>query len=165
MKPPTIPLEKITALTPVYRLVVPQEYEDYNGHMNIRWYLGIFDDAGLELYAELGLLPDALLARGCTTFDLEHHLHYLDEVLVGDQIAVYVRMVGRSAKRMHYTMLLVNETRGRLASIFECINTFVDLHTRRTTPYPDDIAAKLDALLQAQQGLDWSAPVCGVMNA
>lgn len=164
-RPPAVPLEKIMALMSVYRLTIPPEYEDYNGHVNIRWYMAIFDDAGYPLYDYLGLTPDYLKAHGYGGFDLEHHLHYLNELLVGDRIVVYLRMLARSAKRMHYLMYLVNETRGVLAATFECVNSFADLKVRRTAPYPPDIAAKIDELVAAHTALDWASPVSGVMSA
>ena len=44
MKPTSIPLEKILALEPVcLRLTVPESYRDQNEHMNMRWYVAIFD--------------------------------------------------------------------------------------------------------------------------
>jgi acyl-CoA thioester hydrolase len=164
-KPPAVALAKITALKHVYTLTIPPDYQDYNGHMNIRWYMVIFDDAGYPLYDELGLTPDYLKANGVGGFDLEHHLHYLNEVHVGDTIAVYVRLLARTVKRMHYLMFMVNQTRGSLASIFECVNSFADLNVRRTAPYPPEIAAKIDTLVAADSALDWPAPVSGVMQA
>ena len=62
-------------------------------------------------------------------------------------------------------LFMVNETRGTLASIFECVNSFADLTVRRTAPYPDEIAARIDTLLAKHRALDWAAPVCGVMSA
>jgi acyl-CoA thioester hydrolase len=165
MKPPAIPLEKITALTPLYRLTIPPEYQDENGHMNVRWYLHVFDEAGYPLVAEMGLTPEFHQQHQTGGYDLEHHIHYLKEVHIGDTIAVYARLIARSAKRIHYLMFMVNETRGTLASIFECVNSFADLKVRQTAPYPPEIAAKIDAMLSHDQGLDWDAPVCGVINA
>jgi acyl-CoA thioester hydrolase len=165
MKPPAIPLKKITALEPVYRITIPPSYEDENGHMNIRWYLAVFDDAGYPFVSSLGLTPEFHQRHDTGGFDLEHHIHYLNEVLIGDVVAVYVRLIGRSAKRIHYMMFLVNETRGALASIFECVNSFADLTIRRTAPYPAEISANIDAILAQHRALDWEAPVCGVMNA
>ena len=47
MKPPQISLEKILALEPAcLRMIVPEAYRDENGHMNVRWYAVIFDEAG-----------------------------------------------------------------------------------------------------------------------
>lgn len=165
MKPPAISLEKITALPLVYRVTIPPEYEDENGHMNIRWYLAVFDDAGYPFAASLGITPEYHRQHRTGGFDLEHHIHYLREVMIGDTVAVYIRLVGQTPKRIHYLMFMVNETRGTLASIFECINSFADMTVRRTTPYPPEIAARLEALLAQHQALDWESPVCGVMRA
>jgi len=165
MKLPPISLDDVTALMPLYRATIPPEYSDENRHMNVRWYLHLFDEAGYPLVAGLGLSPEFLKQNGTGGFDLEHHIHYLNEVLIGDDIAIYGRLVGRSAKRIHYMMFMVNETRSKLAAVFECVNSFADLTVRRTAPYPPEISQKIDALLAEHQALAWAAPVCGVMSA
>lgn len=165
MKPPTIPLEKITALKPLYQITVPESFLDENGHMNMRFYLHVFDDAGYAFVEQFGLTPEYHQQQHTGGFDLEHHIHYLREVRAGDVMTVYARLVARSAKRIHYLMFFVNETRGTLASIFECVNSFADMTERRTAPYPAEIAAKIDALLAQDQALDWDAPICGIMSA
>ncbi len=166
MKPTKVPVESIRELEPVcLRITVPEEYRDENGHMNMRWYLAIFDDAGYPMQERLGLSQEYHAAHGTGGFDLEHHIHYLKEVLPGDVVAVYARLLQRTEKRVHYLMFLVNETRGTLASIFECVNSFADMRARRTAPYPPEIAARIDEVIAAHAKLDWAAPVCGVMGA
>lgn len=165
MKPHPVALDDIVALDSPYRLVIPPEYEDENGHVNMRWYLAIYDDAGYPLAARLGLTPEFHKQHGTGGYDLEHHIHYLSEVMVGDTIAVYTRLLDRSAKRIHYMMFMVNETRGTLASIFECVNSFADLTVRRTAPYPDEISQRIDAVLAEHSQLPWDAPECGVMHS
>jgi hypothetical protein len=50
MKPPALALERILALQPPsLRIVVPESWADCNGHMNMRWYVALFDDVGDEL--------------------------------------------------------------------------------------------------------------------
>lgn len=164
MKPPEIPLEKITALAPIYEMVIPPEYRDENGHMNVRWYMAIFDDAGYPMAKQVGISWEYHQAHGTGGFDLEHHIHYLREVHIGDRVVVYPRFVARSAKRMHYLLFMVNHSRGTLAAIFECINSFADLTQRRTAPFPLPIAEKLDAFIAQHNALDWDAPICGVMR-
>ena len=75
------------------------------------------------------------------------------------------RLVARSAKRLHYLMFLVNESHGKLAAIFECMNAFTDLSIRRTAPFPTEIAGKIDAWLARDTALDWPAPGSGAMQA
>lgn len=166
MKPPALSLDAVTALPLVYRQTVPPEYEDHNGHMNVRWYLTLFDDAGDQMVADLfGITIAYHRAHGTGGFDLEHHLHYLREVHIRDTVAVYTRIVARSPKRLHYLLLMVNETRQTLAATLEVVNSFADLTQRRTAPFPPEIAARIDALLAEHTALDWEPPVCGVMSA
>jgi len=166
MKPPQIPLEKITALgPPCLRMAIPDAWRDDNGHMNVRWYIAIFDDASDVLHADLGLTPAYHREHGSGTFDLEHHVQFLSEVMPGEQAAVYVRYVSQSAKRLHYVMFLVNETRGRLAATLECLNAFADLSVRRTAPWPPEAAARIAARVEASARLDWPAPLCGAIRS
>ncbi len=46
MRPPAISLDQLAPLPVVYRAVIPPAYEDRNGHMNVRWYLALYDEAG-----------------------------------------------------------------------------------------------------------------------
>jgi acyl-CoA thioester hydrolase len=133
--------------------------------MNMRWYIAIFDDAGDDLHERAGLTPEFHREHTTGTVDLEHHTHFLNEVMPGDTVAVYARVVARSVKRLHYLMFLVNETEGKLAAIFECMNAFADLTIRKTAPFPPVIAAKIDAWLERDLRLDWPAPVSGSMQA
>jgi acyl-CoA thioester hydrolase len=166
MKPPAVAVESILALQPPsLRLTVPDSWADSNGHMNMRWYVAVFDDAGDELHERVGLTPEFHRRNQTGTVDLEHHTHFLREVMPGDGIAVYSRLVGRSAKRLHYLMFLVNETKGNLAAIFECMNAFADLKIRRTAPFPPEILSRIDAWLERDTKLDWPPPVSGAMQA
>lgn len=137
-------------------MTVPPDYSDSNGHMNMRWYVAIFDDAGDALHARLGIHAG--------TVDLEHHTWFVNEVLPGDEITVYVRLVAFSPKRVQYVMFMLDETRGRLAAIFECMNAFVDLTIRKTAPFPSEIAARIGELLALHAALDWKAPASGAMG-
>jgi acyl-CoA thioester hydrolase len=166
MRPAPIPLEAILALEPVcLHTVVPEAYRDSNGHMNVRWYMALFDDASDFLHEWMGLTPAYHERHHTGTFDLEHHIQYVSEVLPGEEVSVNLRFVGWSPKRLHYVMFLVNRTRNKLASTLECINAFADLGSRKTAPWPPDAAAKIAAATAAHQNLDWPAPVCGVMSA
>lgn len=165
MRPKPIAVEEVRQTLYVYRTTVPSEYEDSNGHMNVRYYMAIFDEAGYPMIDAFGITPEYLEAHGEGGFDLEHHLNYLNEVRVGDEVSVYVRVVGFTPKRTHYLMFMVNETRGNVAAIFECINSYADLRLRKTTPYPAHVAEKIQFYLHQHQALSWDAPVCEVMSA
>jgi acyl-CoA thioester hydrolase len=163
MHPPAISLDQVANLPEIYRTTIPPAYEDRNGHMNIRWYLVIYDEAGDVMYPMLGLTDAYFAASGMGGFDLEHHIWYLSEVGVGDTVAIRLRMLARGAKLCHYMMFMVNETRGRLASMFECVHAHADLRARRTAAFPDQAVAAIDGLIADQATLGWPAPISGAM--
>ncbi len=165
MKPPLIASEQIQELAPCYRTLARPEWADRNDHVNMRHFVAIFDDAGDEFYNTVGLSDADHRRRQSGTMDLEHHTHFIREVHVGDRLVVYMRIVGVSPKRFHYLMFLWNETSGQLASIFECVNSFVDLTIRKSALWPDEVRTALESLREKHAALDWPAPVCGAMSA
>jgi acyl-CoA thioester hydrolase len=162
MRLPSIALNQLAPLPLVYRATIPAIYQDRNGHMNVRWYLALFDEAGDEMYPLLGLTADYFATSGMGGFDLEHHLWYAAEVHVGDTVAFRVRFIARRAKLMHYLLFMVNETRGVLASVFECVHAHADLRIHRTAPFPAHVADKIDTLVEAHRTLGWPAPASGM---
>jgi len=164
MRPPAISLDQLSSLPVVYRTVIPPPYEDRNGHMNVRWYLALYDLAGDALYPMLGLSEDYLATSGMGGFDLEHHIWYAAEVRVGETVVIRVRMLARSAKLLHYLMFMINESRGVVSSIFECVHSHADLSARRTAPFPPHVSATIDGWIEKHNALDWPAPVSGSMG-
>ena len=165
MKPPKIALDEIKELgEPCFRATIPPEWADNNGHMNIRWYLVLLDDAGDIQHEQHGHGLDYHRAHNTGTMDLEQHINYVSEVMPGEQIAIYSRAFAVSPKRYHYLMFLVNESIGKLSAIFECMNAFVDLSIRKTAPWPPEALAIKQALVEKHSQLSWSAPVSGSMR-
>mgnify|MGYP000085033879 CR=1 FL=1 len=66
--------------------VVPPEWQDLNGHVNVRHYLELYDAASWPMLAALGVDERLFLEQRQGLFDLEHHLWYLDELHVGDTL-------------------------------------------------------------------------------
>ncbi len=159
-----ISFDQVASLPVIYQATIPPEFEDRNGHMNVRWYLKVYDDAGDALYPMFGLTPEYLTASGMGGFDLEHHLWYLSELLIGEAVSVRVRFLGRNEKLLHYSLFLVNESRKVVASVFECVHAHADLSTRRTAPFPSFAVAKIDAFIAEHRLLAWPAPTSGSMG-
>ncbi len=160
--PPTV--EQVRTLPRYFERRVPEEHLDQNGHMNIRHYLGLYDDAGFSFFASIGIDLSYFTERRLGIFDLEHHLWYLDECHVGDAVAVHGRLVARSPKRLHGVWFLINETRGTLSNVFEWVSSHADLAQRRTAPFPDELAATLDAIIAEHAKLPWAVPMSGVIQ-
>lgn len=144
--------------------VVPPEFIDENGHMNIGRYLEL-GAVGLweRCKTDLGMPAGYVLDRGLSNFTAEHHLRYLAEILEGEQVTAHVRLVARSAKALHSVSLIVNQTQQQLACVMETTLVHIDMGTRRPVPFPDDVAPLIDAGLKSDD-LEWPAPLTGSMG-
>lgn len=158
-------LRDLDDLPPLLERTVPAEWEDLNGHVNVRHYLALYDQAGWPLMSSLGVDERHFREERRGFFDLEHHIWYLAEMHVGDAVTVHARFLARSAKRFHGAMFIANRSRQSVASAFEYVSTAADLEARRSAPLPADVAAKLDELIAAHSRLTWPALLCGSISA
>ncbi len=163
-RPDAFPTPAQVHLLPCYaRTTIGPEHLDAMGHMNIRWYMALYDEAAWAFFAAFGMDEAYFHEYHGGGFALEHHIRYLAEVLPGDDVAVHVRLLGFSAKRIHFMGFMVNETQARLASTLEALGAHADTRLRRVSPFPPVIAERLAALLADHSTLDWEAPTFGVV--
>lgn len=157
-------VEQVRALPLLLRRTVPASDGDLNGHMNIRAYIATHDAASWRWMDSLGMSEETFERDRRGLFDLEHHLHYVGEVLVGHEVAVHARLIARSETRMHGLFFLLDETAGRLANTFEWVAISMDLDARRPAPFADAVAAAIDAQIREHGALSWAPPLCGVIS-
>ncbi len=155
---------EVLALPAAPRLTVPESQGDGNGHLNVRHYLATFDDAEWVLFDEFDAGTAASTAGVGGMFALEQLLTYRREVLVGEEVAVHLRLHERSAKLLHLVSYLVNHTREEVAASMEALEGYVDYSTRRLSPFPEPAGTRLDAIIAANASLPWSPVLSGAMQ-
>lgn len=153
-----IPLEKVEALPFHIRATIPDEYLDVFGHMNIQYYIKLFNDSIFAMCTDFGMDMAYFQQSHLGMFAVEQHIKYLREVRVGDTIATYSRFFARSDKRLHFMHFMVNETQQTLASTVEILALHVDRVERKSATFPEAIAAQVDERLIEHNALDWDAP-------
>lgn len=127
-------------------MAVKPEYIDANGHMNVGYYNVIFDQALDELLKPLGLDWSYMERTGFSTFALETHVCYLQEVVEGDVLRFTFRLLGHDAKRVHCFLEMHHAEKGYLAATSEQMLLNIDMATRKSAPFPPDYQALLAKL-------------------
>lgn len=159
---PTV--DDLDALGTALTLVAPPDYEDENGHVNVGHYYRLHMQGGDAAFAAYGFDDDYRERTGHSVFSAEHHITFLDESLVGDELSVHLRVLGVGSKALHAQTILVNRSRGTVANTVESLELHVDLTTRRTTPMPPDLVARLEAVCAEHSALPWSLPLAGPLG-
>ena len=142
---------------------IPAAFEDLNGHLNIRHYLGIASEGLDESLTEVGI-PTDWRSTGRAVFSAEHHLTYFNELRTGDQVSVRVRLVGRSERAVHVLVYLVDEGRQQVSYLMEEVFLCIDMEARKTTPWSEDTAARIDARIAEHKELDLEEHLSGSMS-
>ncbi|MCP5097866.1 MAG: thioesterase [Chloroflexi bacterium] len=160
-----INLNYVEQLPLFVRQSIPEAYLDAMGHMNVRHYIGLFDDTTWHFFTSFGMNEAYYSETNSGAFALEQHIRYFAEVHVGETVGIRSRILNRTLKRIHFMHFMINETTQKLAATVEVVGSHASLEHRRTSPFPPHLAANIDAILEDNKTLEWDAPVCGVMNA
>ena len=142
-----------------YRDVVRPEWIDHNRHMNMGYYLLVFDFATDEWLSYVGLDQAHRDAHGVTTFCLEAHITYHREVRDGDPLRFTTRLLDHDAKRIHYFHEMHHAAEGYLAATNELMTLHVSRQTRRGAPMALAIREHLARIQAAHAGLPRPAQV------
>lgn len=139
----------------VHRSAVRPDWIDYNGHMNVAFYLLAFDQALDALFDAIGLTQPYRKRHRVSTFALEVHLCYLREVHLKDPLRFEVQMLDLDEKRFHLLILMIDDRADELCATAEWISAHMDMATRRMAPFRPDLKARLEEILAAHRKMPW----------
>lgn len=131
---------------------IQKDWIDYNGHMNMAYYIVLFDRCADEAYELLGLGPDYVTRRRHSTFTAEFHVCYLRELHLGDRVTCTFQLLDHDEKRFHIYQEL-RHVEGWLAATGETLALHVDMSGPKVAPFPPDIVAKLESMQTAHRAL------------
>jgi acyl-CoA thioester hydrolase len=133
-----------TASLPPPLAVVRPDWVDNNGHMNMGFYMVVFDIATDQLWPSLGL-GAPFRARNLGTFAAEAWVNYVREVHEGMPLSCTNEVLGYDSKRLLAVHRMHHATEGWLAAENEVLYLCVDLGVRRVTTWPEDVLARFAA--------------------
>jgi acyl-CoA thioester hydrolase len=147
-----------------HRAVVRPEWIDWNGHMNLAYYVTVFDQASGTFTRRLGLGAPYREAGWGQTFVLETHITYDREAHEGDPLRVTTLLVDRDAKRMHMYMEMFHAEKGYLISTSERVGIHIDQRTRKSSPYHPLVRQRIDQVFEVHRQAPRPANVGRVMG-
>ncbi|MBV8189347.1 MAG: thioesterase family protein [Alphaproteobacteria bacterium] len=155
MKSPPYPLIELDLSAPLdrHRATVLPEWIDWNGHMNVGFYVVAFDKATDTLCEQFGCSWDYTRLEIGMTFVLEAHVTYEQEVKQGDPLRITTQILDHDAKRLHYMHAMYHATEGYLAATNELMLMNIDYPSRRSAPWPGFAMERIEKLAAAHAGL------------
>jgi acyl-CoA thioester hydrolase len=120
---------------------------DHLGHMNVKSYTGMFDQAAFHLQHILGLSPKCLLESGETAADAQHTVRFIKEQLAGSLIVIDGALTKIGTKSFTCTYRIHHIETGDLAATTEIVSVDFSLETRASREIPPALRARLEPRL------------------
>ncbi len=132
-------------MIPDFRQDIRAEWIDYNGHLSEAYYVLVFGFATDALMDLAGLDDDYRRDSRCSLYTVEARVRYLREVRQQDAVTVQTRLTEVGAKKVLVSHeMCVADT---VVATEDLVALHVDVERNETTPFPDAVRARLQALL------------------
>lgn len=127
--------------TLTYKGTVMPWHCDHMGHMNVMHYVGKFDEATWNFFADLGLTSDYFRDSDCGMAAVQQNITYKRELLEGDAVEVRTRLLELRERVVKFEHEMIRRADGETAAICELTGVHLDRRARKAVPFPAEFLA------------------------
>ena len=129
-----------------------KEWIDYNNHMNVSYYLLIFDKFGADVLNDIFKMGEhSAKTTGKSTMIVESNIAYNQELKIDDVVDVNLVYFDHDKKRLQYKMEMIHQKKKFLASTIEVLALYVDLNTRKVSEFESEKVSIMDDFIKKNQ--------------
>ena len=127
---------------------VIKEWTDYNGHLNVAYYIRIFDIAADIMLDNFKMGGESAKRDKKSTFVVEMHIHYNQEVKLGEEVETHLTYIDHDKKRIYYKLSMFHKEKKYLAATNEVLSLYVDLNQRKVVEFDPDRVKIMDDFIK-----------------
>ena len=127
---------------------IKKEWTDYNGHMNMSYYILIFDNAAEVMLTKFKMGGDSAQNDKKSTFAVETHTTYNQEVKLGEEVEVLLTYLDHDKKRIHYKVSMFHKEKKYLAATTEVVSLYIDLNQRKVAEFEPEKIKIMDDFIK-----------------
>ena len=117
---------------------VKQEWVDYNNHMNMAYYVLVFDQAWEVALEQFKMGGTAAKNLDRSTMVVETNTKYLNEVKEGEKVNINLTYFDHDKKRLHLKMEMISQKTSKISASMEWISLYIDLSKRKVTEFEEE---------------------------
>tara|TARA_Y100000590_G_C15646558_1_gene987101 strand:- start:362 stop:832 length:471 start_codon:yes stop_codon:yes gene_type:complete len=127
---------------------VIKEWTDYNGHLNVAFYVHVFDIAADIMLDNFNMGGISAKKDKKTTFVAEMYTKYNQEVRLGEEVETQLTYIDHDKKRIHYRLSMFHKEKKYLAATNEVLSLYVDLGKRKVIEFDSDRVILMDDFIK-----------------
>ena len=125
-----------------------KEWTDYNMHMNVAYYIHVFDIAADIMLDNFKMGGESAEKDKKSTFVVEMHTHYNQEVKLDEEVETHLTYVDHDKKRIYYKLSMFHKEKKYLAATNEVLSLYVDLNQRKVVEFDPDRVKIMDDFIK-----------------
>jgi|TARA_B100000929_G_scaffold254858_1_gene216335 acyl-CoA thioester hydrolase len=118
--------------------VIRKEWTDYNNHLNMAYYVLIFDKAWEVMLEQFQMGEKSAKTTKRSTMVVETHTTYNNEVKEGDEVEILLTYFNHDSKRLHFRLEMIEKSSKKLSATIEMVALYIDLSKRRVCKFEDE---------------------------
>ena len=127
--------------------IIKKEWTDYNNHMNMAYYVLVFDQLWEIVLAKFKMGEQSAKTTQKSTMVVETHTTYNNEVKEGDEVEVNLTFFDHDKKRMHFKMEMIEKSSKKLSATLEMLSLYIDLSKRKVSEFEEEKVKLMDKFI------------------
>ena len=127
--------------------IIKKEWTDYNQHLNMAYYVLIFDKAWEVILEKFKMGEHSAKTTKKSTMIVESRITYDQELQLDDEVDINCVYFDHDKKRLQYKMEMIHKEKKFLASTIEILALYVDLNERKVTEFEEEKIKIMDEFI------------------
>ena len=118
--------------------IIKKEWTDYNNHMNVAYYVLVFDEAWEVMLQKFQMGENSAKTTQMSTMVVETYITYNNEVKEGEEVDIFLTYFDHDKKRLHYRLEMIEKSSKKLSATIELLSLYVDLKERKVSEFENE---------------------------
>ena len=115
-----------------------KEWVDYNNHLNMAYYVLIFDQALEVILEKFKMGANSAKKNQRSTMVVETNTKYISEVKENDEVDIMLTFFDHDKKRLHLKLEMIEKKTKKISASIEWLSLYINLEARKVTEFENE---------------------------
>ena len=131
--------------------LIQKEWTDYNDHLNMAYYVLIFDKAWEVVLEKFKMGESSAKTTKMSTMVVETHTTYNSEVKEGDEVEIVLTFFDHDKKRLHFRLEMYEKKTNKLSATIEMLSLYINLNERKVAEFDEERTKIMDSFISTNK--------------
>ena len=112
-----------------------KEWVDYNNHLNMAYYILIFDQALEVVLEKFKMGADSAKNEKRSTMVVETNTKYINEIKESDEVEIMLTFFDHDKNRLYLKLEMIEKKTKKITASIEWLSLYVNLETRKVSEF------------------------------